>query len=97
MAAAIRLLPTGAVMLMLRRSLLAVVALAAASLAAPAHATSSTGIAVERQWGLMDKCVRTAIAKFPDRTPADLAKRDEFAGKCQRDSRVPIRDGLAPK
>jgi hypothetical protein len=84
-------------MLMSCRSLITVVALAAASLAAPAHATSGTGVAVEHQWGLMDKCVRTAIARFPDHTPADLAKRDEFTRKCQRDSRVPIRDGLAPK
>jgi len=84
-------------MLLLRISLLAAVGLTATSLLAPARATSGTAIGVQHQWGTMDKCVRTAIERFPDHTPADLAKRDEFTRKCQRDSRVPTREGAAPK
>lgn len=84
-------------MLMPRLFLLTAVALVAGALLAPAYATSGNGVAMQHQWGVMDKCLKSAIAKFPDHTAADLAKRDEFARQCQRNSRVPVRDGAAPK
>jgi hypothetical protein len=84
-------------MTMWRLSVVALYLLAATASVAPAHATSSTAVTTQRQWSLMDKCAKLAIAKFPDHTAEDLSKRDKFTHQCQRDSRVPIRDGLAPK
>jgi hypothetical protein len=85
------------VMMMPRLPLLAIAALAATAVLDPAQATSSAGIAAQQQWGLMDKCAKVAIAKFPDHTAEALAKRDDYTRHCQRDSRVPVREGLAPK
>jgi hypothetical protein len=87
----------GPVMMMPRLSLLAVAVLAATALFDPAQATSSNGVASQHQWSAMDKCTKQAIARFPDHTAEALAKRDEFTRQCQRDSRVPVREGMAPK
>jgi hypothetical protein len=84
-------------MMMLRLSLLAVSLVAATALLDSAQATSSSAVAQQRQWGLMDKCVRQGIEKFPDHTAEDLAKRDNFARQCQRNFRTPVREGMAPK
>jgi hypothetical protein len=84
-------------MMMLRLSLLAFSLLAATALLDSARATSGTGVATQHQWGVMDKCAKQAIAKFPDHTAEDLAKRDNLTRQCQRNSRVPTRDGSAPK
>lgn len=84
-------------MVMLRLSLLAVSVLAVTALLDSAQATSSTAVATQHQWGIMDKCARQAIEKYPDHTADDLAKRDAFARKCQLNSRVPVREGQAPK
>jgi len=84
-------------MIVPRLSLLAITVLAATAVLDPAQATSANGMAAQRQWSVMDKCAKQAIAKFPDHTAADLAKRDDFTRHCQRDSRVPVREGLAPK
>ncbi len=40
---------------------------------------------------------KDAMMKFPDQTAEGLAQRDAYIRKCQRDSRVPVRQGLAPK
>lgn len=82
---------------MLRLMMLALAVVAAAVSLAPARATNSTGVGVQRQWSAMDKCAKLAIQKFPDHTASALAKRDEFIHRCQRDARVPIREGQAPK
>ena len=87
----------GPFIMMSRLSLLIVAVLAATAPFGPAQATSQTAVATQRQWGVMDKCARMAIAKFPDHTAADLNKRDDYARQCQRDSRVPVREGLTPK
>jgi hypothetical protein len=84
-------------MTMWRPSAIGLYLLAATASVAPAHAATSTAITIQRQWSLMDKCEKTAIEKFPDHTAEDLSKRDKLVRQCQRDSRVPIRDGLAPK
>jgi hypothetical protein len=81
-------------MMMLRLSLFA---LAVTVLLDSAQAATSAGVAAQQQWGVMDKCVKMAIAKFPDHTAEALAKRDEYTRICQRDSRVPVREGLTPK
>jgi hypothetical protein len=84
-------------MMMLRLSLLAFSLLAGTALLDSAQATSSTALTTQQQWGRMDKCARQAIDKFPDHTAEDLAKRDNFARQCQRNLRVPVREGMAPK
>jgi hypothetical protein len=61
------------------------------------QAATSSGVAAEQQWGVMDRCTKAAIAKFPDHTSEALAKRDDFTRRCQREARVPVRDGMAPK
>src|SRR5438477_13114940 len=65
----------GPFIMMSRLSLLIVAVLAATAPFGPAQATSQTAVATQRQWGVMDKCARMAIAKFPDHTAADLNKR----------------------
>ncbi len=87
----------GPVMMIPRLSLLAVAALAATALLGPAQATSSSAVLAQRQWSLMDKCTKQAIARFPDHTAEALAKRDDYTRQCQRDTRVPVREGMAPK
>jgi hypothetical protein len=84
-------------MTMSRLLLLSLVALVAPALLAPAQATSANGIVAQRQWSTMDRCAKLAITKFPDHTAAELAKRDDFIHKCQRDANVPVREGLTPK
>jgi hypothetical protein len=71
--------------------------LAAVVLIAPAQAASGNAVASQRQWSVMDKCAKDAMMKFPDQTAEGLAQRDAYIRKCQRDSRVPVRQGLAPK
>jgi hypothetical protein len=71
--------------------------LAAITLIVPAQAASSNAVASQRQWAVMDKCARDAAQKFPDHTTEGLAQRDAYIRKCQRDSRVPVRQGLTPK
>ena len=71
--------------------------LAAVVLIAPAQAASGNAVAAQRQWSVMDKCAKDAMMKFPDQTAEGLAQRDAYIRKCQRDSRVPVRQGLAPK
>jgi len=81
-----------------RLPVLALAALAVVLPLAPAaHAASASGVTAQREWSRMDKCAKQAIQKFPDHTAEDLAKRDEFIRICQRDQRVPVREGLAPK
>jgi hypothetical protein len=84
-------------MTMSRLSLLAFGLLIAAALLDSAQAETQTAVQTLRLWGVMDKCVRQAFEKFPDHTAEGLAKRDNFTRQCQRDSRVPVRNGLAPK
>jgi hypothetical protein len=72
-------------------------ALAAIALIAPAQAASSNAVVVQRQWSAMDKCAKEALQKFPDHTAEGLAQRDAYIRKCQRDARVPVREGLSPK
>jgi hypothetical protein len=71
--------------------------LSAIVLISPAQAASGNAIASQRQWSVMDKCAKDAMMKFPDQTAEGLAQRDAYIRKCQRDSRVPVRQGLAPK
>jgi len=66
-------------------------------LIAPAQAASGNAVAAQRQWSAMDKCAKDAILKFPDQTAEGLAQRDAYIRKCQRDARVPVRQGLTPK
>ncbi|HZS84251.1 MAG TPA: hypothetical protein VFA50_15360 [Stellaceae bacterium] len=62
-------------------------------LAPAAFAVNQT---VEQKWALMDRCTKMALQKYPDNTPDNYAKRDAFARQCQRQSRVPVRQNLAP-
>ena len=89
--------PIGFVMMIPRLPCLALAVLAAMSLLDSASAASSAAMAAEQQWAVMDRCTRLAITKFPDHTTDALAKRDDFTRRCQREARVPVRDGLAPK
>jgi hypothetical protein len=84
-------------MMVPRLPLFVIAALAATALLDPAQAASSAGVAAQQQWGVMDRCTKLAVAKFPDHTAEALAKRDEFTRHCQRDSQVPVREGTAPK
>jgi hypothetical protein len=80
-----------------RISLVAAVLLIVAVPAAPAIAASGTSLTAKSAWATMDKCTKTARDKYPDETAAALAKRDAYVHECQRDSRVPVRDGSATK
>jgi hypothetical protein len=62
-----------------------------------ARAMTSNGIVAQQQWAAMDKCTRQAAEKYPDHTAEDLAKRDEYIRTCQRNQRLPVRQGLSPK
>jgi hypothetical protein len=69
----------------------------AAGLAAPASAASATSLSAKTAWSRMDKCTKTARDMYPDNTAEGLAKRDAYVHNCQRDGRVPIREGQASK
>lgn len=84
-------------MMMSRRVLLTLLVLAAPLPVASAHAASTGANASQKLWATMDQCTKKATEKFPDHTAEELAKRDVFIRQCQRDSRVPVREGLAPK
>ncbi len=84
-------------MVALRLSVLVLSVLAATALLAPVQAASSSGVVSQRQWGTMDRCAKLAVARFPDHTAEDLAKRDEFIRQCQRQAQVPVREGLTPR
>jgi len=71
--------------------------LSTVALIAPAQAASGNAVAAQHQWSAMDKCTRDAIVKFPDQTAEGLAQRDAYIRKCQQASRLPVRQGLAPK
>jgi hypothetical protein len=73
------------------------VLLIGAALAGPAIAASSTSLSAKSAWSAMDRCTKTAREMFPDQTADALAKRDAYVHNCQRDGRVPIREGAAPK
>jgi hypothetical protein len=72
-------------------------ALLLAGLAAPASAASVTSLSAKAAWSAMDKCTKMAREMYPDDTADGLAKRDAYVHNCQRDGRVPIREGQAPK
>jgi hypothetical protein len=84
-------------MTVLRILALSFALLAVITLIAPARAASGNALESQRQWSAMDKCAKDAAQKFPDHTAEALAQRDAYIRKCQRDSRVPVRQGLAPK
>jgi hypothetical protein len=71
--------------------------LAAIVAIAPAQAASTNAQVAQRQWSAMDKCAREATQWFPDHTAQALAQRDDYIRKCQRNGRVPVRQGLTPK
>ena len=71
--------------------------LAAMVTIAPAQAASSNAIVAQRQWSLMDKCAKEATQWFPDHTAEALAQRDAYTRKCQRNARLPVREGQTPK
>jgi hypothetical protein len=71
--------------------------LTAGAFAVPAQAASNTNLAAKHVWSAMDQCSKAAHDKFPDETADALAKRDAFVHNCQRDARVPVREGQAPK
>lgn len=71
--------------------------LAAIVAIAPAQAASSNATAAQRQWSVMDKCAKEASLWFPDHTAEGLAQRNDYIRKCQRNQRVPVREGLTPK
>ena len=71
--------------------------LSAIVLISPAQAASGNAIASQRQWSVMDKCAKEATQWFPDHTAEALAQRDTYTRKCQRNARVPIREGQTPK
>jgi hypothetical protein len=73
------------------------VLLIGATLAVPALAASGTSLSAKSAWSAMDRCTKTAREKFPDETAEALAKRDAYVHNCQRDGRVPIREGVARK
>jgi len=81
----------------LRFAAVAASMLIAAASSGPAIAASATSLTATSAWSAMDKCTKAARDKFPDETAAALAKRDAYVHTCQRDGRVPIREGLAPK
>ena len=60
-----------------------------------------TARVVQGQWGVGDKCNRTAIAKYPDHTPEALAKRDQDVRRClvanRQEARTPLSPPQAPK
>jgi hypothetical protein len=60
------------------------------------RAASAYGSQAQQSWSKMDKCTHQAIDKFPDQTPAALAKRNEYIRNCQREARAPIRQDLPP-
>jgi hypothetical protein len=84
-------------MMMSRLLALSFTVLVAIVVIAPAQATSSNAIAAQRQWSAMDKCAKEATQWFPDHTAEGLAQRDAYIRKCQRNARVPVREGLTPK
>jgi hypothetical protein len=55
-----------------------------------------TARVVQGQWGVGDKCNRTAIAKYPDHTPEALAKREQDVHRCLLANRLPSRAPLSP-
>jgi len=55
-----------------------------------------TARVIQGQWGVTDKCNRTAIAKYPDHTPEALAKREQDVHRCLLANRVPSRAPLTP-
>jgi hypothetical protein len=57
---------------------------------------TTTAKITEGQWGVADKCNRTAIAKYPDHTAEALAKRDRDVRRCLLANRLPSRAPLAP-
>ncbi len=83
--------------MLVRLSILVLSVLAATALPGPARAASTNGVVSQRQWSTMDKCAKLAVGKFPDHTADDLTKRDNFIRQCQRDARVPVREGMTPK
>ncbi|MDB5405801.1 MAG: hypothetical protein JWL84_713 [Rhodospirillales bacterium] len=81
----------------LRIAAISAALLLAAGSAVPARAASGTSLTSKSLWSTMDKCTKTARELYPDDTADGLAKRDAYVRTCQRDSRVPIREGQAPK
>ena len=57
---------------------------------------TTTARVVQGQWGVADKCNRTAIAKYPDHTPEALAKREQDVHRCLLANRLPSRTPLSP-
>jgi hypothetical protein len=84
-------------MTMSRLLVLSFTVLAAIVVIAPAQATSSNAIVAQRQWAAMDKCAKEAAQWFPDHTAEGLAQRDAYTRKCQRNARLPVREGQTPK
>jgi hypothetical protein len=84
-------------MTIVRTAAISAALLLAAGLAAPASAASGTSLSAKAAWSTMDKCTKTAREMYPDDTADGLAKRDAYVHNCQRDSRVPIREGQAQK
>ena len=71
--------------------------LIAAGFAFPTYAASATSQASKYVWSAMDKCVKTAREMYPDDTADALAKRDAYVHACQRNQRVPVREGQSSK
>jgi hypothetical protein len=81
----------------LRIAMVAAAMLIATGVAFPTFAASATNQASKNVWSAMDKCSKTAREMYPDGTAASLAKRDAYTHACQRDNRVPVREGQSPK